>query len=373
MKSYIRFNLFLLIATLSSILGIGIINLVIDPYGVTDNPKISFLNRLKPKQIKHVRLFKAINVNRIKPKTVFLGSSRVDLGLDPSHPALEKLQPAYNLALVGPNMYEVRRYFEHLLVNPNHPKTIVLGIDFFMFNKYKNNAGDFEESRLGRQSINNEDFVNTALSIDALNSSIETIQFNMQPGSSSLYQENGMRYLHLPPAGTSTESKFHKMTNRLLNTRGYYQEYLISQEYLADFQQIVVLCREKNIDLKVFISPMHASLIDGIREAGLWSDFENWKREITTITPVWDFSGYNSITTEPIGQDMKNYLDSSHYSSKVGDLILNRLFNYQEETIATDFGILITSENIGSHLAQVLVDQALWSDKNTRRAEVTQF
>ena len=105
----------------------------------------------------------------------------------------------------------------------------------------------------------------------------------------------------------------------------------------------------------------------------MWSDFENWKREIVAITPVWDFSGYNSITTEPVAKGMKNYLDSSHYSSEVGNLILNRLFNYQEETVTADFGILITQENIQSHLDLILVEQTSWSDKNARRAELTQL
>jgi len=57
--------------------------------------------------------FKAIEVTQTK--TIFLGSSRVEYGLDPTHPSLVNKQ-CLQLGLPGPTMYEVRRYFEHSLI-----------------------------------------------------------------------------------------------------------------------------------------------------------------------------------------------------------------------------------------------------------------
>ncbi|GFZ91240.1 hypothetical protein [Okeania sp. KiyG1] len=76
------------------------------------------------------------------------------------------------------------------------------------------------------------------------------------------------------------------------------------------------MCQENNIKLILFISPSHATQWEAIRATGEWSTFEEWKREVVKITPVFDFSGYNTITTEPIHNDMENYRDNSHYTKK---------------------------------------------------------
>ncbi len=87
------------------------------------------------------------------------------------------------------------------------------------------------------------------------------------------------------------------------------------------------------------------------------------------MLPLWDFSGYNSITTEPI-TDMKNFTDRGHYTRKIGDLILNRLFHYQEEKVQDDFGILITPTNIESHLEKIRTAQELWAKNNPKMIQI---
>ena len=47
---------------------------------------------------------------------------------------------------------------------------------------------------------------------------------------------------------------------------------------------------------------------------------------------------------------MKNYIESSHYLTPVGNLILSRLFEYNEEKIPENFGVLIPEKNIKYYL-----------------------
>ena len=146
---------------------------------------------------------------------------------------------------------------------------------------------------------------------------------------------------------------------------GYYNSYRFSEEFLNEFRLLVETCRERNIELTVFISPSHAAQWEALRAAGLWSEFEDWKREIVEITPVWDFSGYNSITTEPIADDMQHYWDSSHYRKEVGDLVMNRLFNYQVETVPTDFGVWMTRDTVNTHLSRIRTNRSQWASANS--------
>jgi hypothetical protein len=122
--------------------------------------------------------------------------------------------------------------------------------------------------------------------------------------------------------------------------------------------------QNNSIKLNIFIPPMHAIHLEKYYIEGSWNLLETWKREVVKIAPVWDFSGYNSITTEPISESMKNYIDSSHYRKEVGDLVLNRILNYQIDTVPDDFGVLITPENIEQHLAKIRGDRAVWVKQN---------
>ncbi|NER32100.1 MAG: hypothetical protein F6J89_31980, partial [Symploca sp. SIO1C4] len=75
MKKHRRFNMTFMAVTLPSLVTVGLFNLAIDPYGVIDSPEISGLNELRTQKFHNVRLFKAIDVTRVEPKTLLLGSS----------------------------------------------------------------------------------------------------------------------------------------------------------------------------------------------------------------------------------------------------------------------------------------------------------
>jgi hypothetical protein len=67
---------------------------------------------------------------------------------------------------------------------------------------------------------------------------------------------------------------------------------------------------------------------------------------------------------------MKNFMDRGHYTRKIWDLILNRLFHYQEEKVPDDFGILITPTNIESHLEKIRAAQELWAKNNPKMIQI---
>ncbi len=364
MNSYRRFNLTLAAVTLPSLFGFGLLNAAVDPYGVINSPELPGVNQLKPEQFNHVRLFKAIDVIRNEPKTILLGSSRTDLGLNPNHPVLKPGNSGYNLALVGPNMYEVKRYFDHALTNQPDLKTVVIGLDFFMFNELKTNAPDFKESLINQETIPLQEVINSTLSLNALNASKSTLSSSIKSKAYFLYDANGRRFVYNNKPKKPLPEGFQDMLKGLMTSEGYYKEYQLSDSFLDDFQYIVETCKEKGIDLKVFISPSHATQWESLRITGLWPVFEEWKRQLVEITPVWDFSGYNSITTEAIREQMTNYWDSSHYREEVGDLILNRLFSYQSQTVPEDFGVIITPENVESHIGKIRNERNSWAETN---------
>jgi hypothetical protein len=362
-KKYRRFTYFFLGITLSPVLAIGLFNGFVDPYEIFNSPKISGFNQLKPAKFTNDRLFKAIEITHIKPKIILLGSSRTQWGLDPKHPAFD--EPSYNLALQGANMYETMRYFQHAIANQSQLKTVVVGIDFFMFAESPNKL-IFKESRLEKKSMTFEDAISVLFSLDALATSQDTIAENRTERETHEFIDG---LLLVDPRKTLPGS-IEEFTKFIV--RGFQDDSQasISQKQIDSLKILVKQCQEQGIQLELLISPAHAIQWEANRLNEGWETFEQWKREVVKIAPVWDFSGYNSITTEPIQNQMKNYIDSSHYRKEVGDLILNRIFNYQVETVPDDFGVLLTPDNIEAHLEKIRRDREIWVKNNPEAIEL---
>lgn len=369
-KAYIQFNLVFLAAVLLPLVSIGLFNVAIDPYGIFNSPKFTGINQVKSGKEYHDRLFKAIDIERIKPITILLGSSRTKQGLNPAHPALKSNQPAYNLGLNGANPYEQLRYLQHAIKNNNKLKMVIIGIDFFMFDAFNTNQPDFSEDRLEKQNITLQDATSAIFSLDAVDSSIKTIMASIREPEKEVSNLNGfMPYQHINLDKAVTEWRFQNSIRIYLKL---HPKYNFSTKYLSDFKAIVDICKQHGITLKVFISPAHATDEETIRATGDGPTLETWKREIAKIVPFRDFSGYNSITTEPIGGHMRNYADSSHYREEIGNLVLNRILSYQEKRVPEDFGVLITPTNIEEHLAKIRADREEWVKNNPEAVNLVQ-
>jgi hypothetical protein len=248
-------------------------------------------------------------------------------------------------------MYQSMAYFKHALAYQDDIEQVIIGIDFFMFNQYLENLDSFDETRLGKK-IGVQELINNSLSLDTFKSSIVSFTANFNEQTAPINKE-------------STTSRFKRWLTNFLNFEGFYKTYSLSQEQLHYLQEVIDICKKKNIDVQVFISPTHATDYQAIEVAGLWSTFEQWKQEVTKITPVWDFSGYNSVTSEKISDRMENYIDNSHYSSQAGDLVLNRILGYEVKTVPDDFGVLLTSDNIETHLENIRTAKNIWQKNNS--------
>ncbi|NJO78095.1 MAG: hypothetical protein HC827_05905 [Cyanobacteria bacterium RM1_2_2] len=342
----------------------------IDPYNVINSRTLPKFNQLKPQSNDDARRFKAINVTRIKPKTIVLGTSRADIGIDPEHPVLSAHAPAYNLSIPAGDMYEAMRYFQHALVNQPDLKQVVLGIDLVAF-EHREDVGKLDPEQAARLETTSyvQHLPSLVFSTDTLTSSFSTLTANLKGEPVREYYLSNGRLIRFNPPEMPIEAVF-GLHLKSAYFESWYKDFQLSQQQMDAFRTIVETCEQQGIDLKVFISPAHVTQWEALRTSGLWSTFEDWKREVVNITPVWDFSGYNSITTEPLTEEMHNYLESSHYVKEVGDLVLNRVFRHELRTVPNDFGTRITTANVDAHLAKIRADRSKWVRRN---ADVVQL
>lgn len=368
-------------------------NLIIDPFGVYHIVEINGINNVKTGIGDHVRMGKAGSVRAFKPRSVILGDSRAEFAINPEHPGW-KSKPVYNLAISGSNVYEILRYFQHAHhIQPL--KQVLYVLDFKQFNAYRENAGDFTENRLSvtyNEQDNTyyylSDFIPTVLSIKAFSQSINTI-WRSSAKKSTTYLANGQRDWHgdlLFRTAMQNYGSYSKLFSEeeksLFFTRSknhvplYVESFFnqISKINAFDlFRRLVQIAIRDNIDLRFEIGPSHARYFESYRLMGNWFLWEEWKRTLVRILeeeavkagvkpfPLWDFSGFNPLTMELVPQPddkktrMKWYFEASHYTTDLGDLIQDRVFDHKEpgRTVPDYFGVLITSKNIEGHLKNI--------------------
>jgi hypothetical protein len=372
------------IAVFISFVTIICINYFVDPYGIFGKIKNTDMNLKNPKIEKNDRMHKAFALKQIQPQAIVLGSSRAEYGFDPNHKGWKAIK-VYNAALAGSNIYETMMYFKSAN-RKNNLQQVVLALDFYMFNIYRENVITFNEDYI----VNSEflriyNLFSIIFSIDTIRDSYSTI-FGQYV--EALHFSNGQRnWLRLEndhinsgkgyrKSFIHSEKEFsskvwlpapfmkYEFQNKNQNTFDYYEE-ILRESYKSD------------IDLKILISPSHARLWEALYTVGLWPKFEDWKKRLLILNneeakkknkvpfKLWDFSGYSQYTTENVPNlldlesKMKWYWEASHYKKELGDIILDEIFAIDKSAkdFSNGFGVVLTLENIDKHLSTVRKNQ----------------
>ncbi|EDY82254.1 hypothetical protein VDG1235_1874 [Verrucomicrobiia bacterium DG1235] len=118
-----------------------------------------------------------------------------------------------------------------------------------------------------------------------------------------------------------------------------------SSELLTEISETIKLCREKNIRINFFITPrFHKTLYARDRNT-----IDEFKRRLTEITNFYDFTEVSEYTQNP-----KYWLDTSHYTSELGSILLNELSGKVHN--AKPFGYLAKRGNIDIKLEKIRKD-----------------
>lgn len=364
-----------------------VFNWIMDPYACFGSPRIEGVNAKKTEYRQNAYLAKSCGVLRERPKGVVLGSSRADIGVDTSNKLL-KSGRFYNLSLAETNIFILYRYLQHANAGGSIETAVVM-LDFFMFNANRPMNVAYNDRFLARdiQSQVNRNVITTldlVLSLDTFRAAIRTLM--RQNEETVLHRRDGMVDVNTL-ARKKDERKQDLWTaferNEYHYFSGHYDQYSLRGKHydsMQIFDALLNYAYTNRINLKMAISPSHARQFETIYAKGLWEVFENWKRQLVVLNerradqnhrtpfPIWDFSGYNSITVERIPREdgvfgqMFGYYESSHYKSAVGDLVIRRIFGSGDELrgIPDDFGIRLRSDTLEQHLETIRANRKIW-------------
>jgi hypothetical protein len=391
------------LTTVLLIAAIVSMNLVVDPFGMYWLVDLEGFNAYKPAVDHRVRLVKAYDVRRLRPQGIILGTSRSHMGLRPSHDGWDPAaKPVYNLAFDGATTKEMYLYLLHAYaVRPL--RQVVLGLDTYHATLAPATARpDFDaqllDSPAGRAlpSLIRAD-LKVFTSLDTLRASLATVRSQsasepqwFAPDGQRLgevfFRRAGEHFEQLGPRGyfeeiDRLEVGFKREGQLAANARDpgrTAQAATAASETSLDYiRRIVAFCRAQGVDLRIFIAPEHAHQLEITAAIGEWATLEKAKRALVQLLaedssrhpdappiPLWDFSGYSSVTTEALPEpgrrdEMGFYWDSSHFKDVVGELVLDRLFGLSRprRPVPPDFGVRLTPATIEPALARLRAAQ----------------
>ena len=370
MNAYLRLLALFLAVLAAALAGF---NFLLDPYGYFGAPRIAGVNERALGFNHRLLLAKALAVSRMRPASIVLGNSRAEAGYDPQHPGITE-RPAYNLAIGGSGLGQIRRYFLEAL-NAGGLRHVILALDYTMFDGapvaqdasletllLTDHAGAPASGREWRRLA----FI--LLSGTASSDSWWSLTHQRKPvavyGPTGLRdeaydidqvaREGGARR-----ASARVESGFLAAMAQDAAGEGY-------RTTLGELQEIIALSAARDMRLTLIVNPIHARQTYLIASAGRWPQYENWKRDLIAArqrsprperVALWDFSGIGACTGESLPAEananaaMRWYRESSHFRLALGNRVFDRVFGRPDDGACGEFGQRLEDSTLASTLS----------------------
>lgn len=334
---------------------IGGLNYIVDPYGLNDAVKRQGFNFYKLSNTGYTFRFKTNVYKASHYDTLLLGTSRVEV-MDPEVVDGILGGKTFNFGSSG-SITEIQRDLFFYGVHNQPIKNVIYGIDFLSLNgsiKLEEKFKEFceAEDRIEHnKAVNNYDLY---FNYETLFDSFFVLKSNLMGKKMyhKRYLKNGMRdYINYIKEWETGKYNMNKRIKQSVQSyysqhrKGGYQNYRLSLEYMQYIKEIVNYCKVNNIRLWVYIPPMYRDHFDALNAYGIYDEFEAFKRELVKVVNYIDFTGHNSVT------DDKNYFwDGSHLRREFSGLVMAKVLDDESVEIPNDFGVMVTSENIETHL-----------------------
>ncbi len=312
--------------------------IVVDPLGIWHFPIIKGFNNYKVSQPAYLDFFKPYEYRMVKPDVVFLGSSRVYVGLCPDDYPDESVK-VYNMGMSSLSIRDAYQYLK-FMIRVHKPKKVYLGLDFFQFdshNFYDSRQG-FSQVRLNKIASNWLSYMMFKMQETAgLRGMIKPTILKSQEDADTILFNKGWDVKRGSALGTNEDAYIHT----LISFFKTYQQVSLCDESFTCLEKIIKIARAEEIDLVLFFNPISADLLSLIWVTEQYDNFKSVKKRVAEMADYYDFAFINNLT-----KDKKSFYDASHYKNIVGNVVVYSIF--QKKSMASSF--YVTKENISDFL-----------------------
>ena len=371
-----------ILATATAVVAIAVgLNYLVDPYILHqwDSPA---LRRLTSAQQKLLPWGKTYAAFRYRPEALLLGSSRSEIGL-PADIPLFAGRRVLNLAISGASVGDAARMLRHSSRFAK-PRLVVWGLDYgWQFREKTGNTDFIDELEAGdspyalhRALLD----LKRSMSLTMTGDTLAVLSGSNERSCLPLLAYHGFKAPPCLEIIMKNEGGTRRAFEEVLRPKapqGAPDDVSATIAFLED--SLRPTC-SAGTTVRLFIQPLHA-LAELSYWNGLEEGVEEWKRQLTAMAErlrsggcdiaLYDFSGFNRITTEPTPQEsgeenMAHYWEQSHYKGEVGELILARLLE-QGGGGKDDFGTELRPDTVEGHLAASRLARQRYLDSRRER------
>ena len=346
------------------------LNTMIDPLGYNSLITHKSFNQFKP--LSHgSRVQRSLFLNNGKFDALIAGTSRAEVGIDPTHPKLNNYK-TYNLALIGANIFETRKALQFAQKHQDI-KLLIWGMDFLAFNSNVLTQYDYKLSLFADESNIYRIYPGYLMSFKTLKSSFKTIKMNFFGTALDTYMRaDGFRVI-TPKRRVRARHTFRRtIKSGFLGNDYTYSNFAYDDLRISLIKETLEQYSKNGARSVLFISPIHAWQLELIHQLGLFDLYKQMKRDLLDMVSVfnaehksshvflWDFGTYHPVTTENVPSEddpevqMKWFWESTHFKKKLGDRILDLILGPPDgPRKIPGFGVLLSQNNINREFAEL--------------------
>ena len=361
------------------LLAVTLGNYAVDPYlsHQWDSP---LLQRLRPAREKLSPWGKTYAVFRYQPQVLYVGNSRTEVGL-PAQARWFGGKRVFNGAISGATLGDAIAMLSHATVM-GPLETVVWGVDYGTFSMAGGNSDFLPElvawdpHYLWRRALLD---LKRSLSFDMTLDSIHLLAGQVPSVCRSSLAFYGQKDEVCIAANLLDRGGVEKAL--AVDVWAARKKNAHTDLAMQGFQQALARLCDAKTQVKLYINPLHALALENFYQHGYGPELDRWKRRLLQsvesareggcAVQLFDFSGFNSVTSEPIPQvsgtaAMRNYWEASHYRTLVGQQILARMFNWPAVGVPDDFGVDLDASMWARHLEQQLAARARYRQQHPK-------
>lgn len=289
--------------------------------------------------------------NTGKYDALIIGNSRVCMIKQTDFSGMQ----AYNYSLAGMTPYEFRDYIDYFKKVSGIPGTIFLGLHFQNSNQRLKASVEPPEYYIKNAQSPFYRF-KVLFTKDTFGYSYDNLQIKKHIRKNRI---NGYFYDH---DNIATLIKPNNESKRLDAIRSEVDDlrktYRNDYTYWDDLEKSMTDLRQANPDTRFipFTTPVSKPYFCAMILEGKLPQYERWLKEMVGVFgQVWHFENLNSVTLDYDN----NFSDSHHFYTPVGTMIAHRISGVDDINTPSDFGLLLTKDNIDEHLAKIKADAVL--------------
>lgn len=313
-KKYVRF---VMIVTCLGVAIVAGFNIYADPYWLWQEKPVWIEGR-NPVLSRKMRFAKALQVIRRQPEVVVIGSSRVQVGIDPAVTNVNM----YNLGIESLRSFEMRAYVEHIL-RWTAAEHIIIGLDFLAFLEPSPDqpfrAGFAPD--LGSYQFLVNGFSIALFSRTALEDSRSALRGGRSAGGA--WSASGYMRIQQRPQGFIERLADYMAENTYTPT--------YSDHTLTRLEDIILSTQRQGVNLTLFVTPVHQEQFEVMARAGQLEHYQSWREKVIALAQehsvtLWDFTQNNPYMNSDLSQGSNDYyLDRSHYTPYLGLMMMKQL------------------------------------------------